>query len=947
MRRLVKLLMHPYLWIAVLSVVSWRQAYVLINPEIWRVPLLVSGEPVQIEGRAFGDGDGSRAEFIHGGKTIIASVQEWTEKRILVTVPEDAVSGGYIRIVKHLGFFDWPSKPFCYVIRMAGLPSEPYGYAVPVEAESPWPLFRRDHRNTGHSSITAAYQGGSPWSFKTGKGIFSTPVIDSEGVAYFGSADRMFYAVQPDGSERWHFPTGEIIDSAAALHSDGAITFISGDGFMYHLKTGADIANAADRVVWKFDASTLPGRGYINWWEGNVTIGFDGALYAGNTNWNYYAVNPDGTVRWNYPTGNNCWSNAAFGDDGSIYWGSLDLKVRRVAPDGKERWGKYTWGPVAASAAIGSDGTLYIGSFDSYFYALEASSGKRKWTFKTGDHIYSSAALGEDKEGNTTSVYFGSADGILYCLDTEGGLRWSFDTGDPIRSSPALGVAPEGGEIVYFGSGNGKLYALNALNGTRRWSFDTTLNDPELRDRNDLNGSPALGKTGVYITGEQGCLWHVPYDYPLHASSDARCSITPKEDLPNTATGLFYMTSGGTTLPHAPQTIPAATVLTFRLIVRDRDQTMDARMAKHLVAIESVPAFEHRLEVSADGHYVHIVPSSFLKGGSEYRIKLSGRYLLNGLDIGNLTLGGAPAGEFSNTFLFRIGMSNTVRPPFTIAPDRAQAFEWTRLAVSLPAMMPSFNQIGFDSFDCIVSPVLITPPDRTHKGKAVFWMVSAQHAPDGALNIHPKPEIMTPLNARYYGDQFIFTNQDFSLNAMNVRIPLRLLDFRAQFSPERVARPGATAYAEADILSIPTYGPMCVLSGLGTNAAEKLVVSGTFITRPYDGGASMRPQGIRLASAEGHFPEEARPGMVRAQFEVDAGATYHVSEHRPAVCLIDRDKNEAVFLDYTGTLNTTTDIQGNLSSLTLTIPPGTALPPNTQAVILLDAFGMGAPVPLK
>jgi outer membrane protein assembly factor BamB len=38
-------------------------------------------------------------------------------------------------------------------------------------------------------------------------------------------------------------------------------------------------------------------------------------------------------------------------------------------------------------------------------------------------------------------------------------------------------------QILYVGSSNGKLFALNTDSGRRRWSFDTTPNDPALRDR--------------------------------------------------------------------------------------------------------------------------------------------------------------------------------------------------------------------------------------------------------------------------------------------------------------------------------------------------------------------------------------------------------------------------------------------------------------------------------
>jgi outer membrane protein assembly factor BamB len=53
----------------------------------------------------------------------------------------------------------------------------------------------------------------------TEKGIFSTPLIDSDGSIYIGSADHYFYALKPDGTLIWSFETGEIIDSAPALQA--------------------------------------------------------------------------------------------------------------------------------------------------------------------------------------------------------------------------------------------------------------------------------------------------------------------------------------------------------------------------------------------------------------------------------------------------------------------------------------------------------------------------------------------------------------------------------------------------------------------------------------------------------------------------------------------------------------------------------------------------------
>ena len=62
--------------------------------------------------------------------------------------------------------------------------------------------------------------------------------------------------------------------------------------------------------------------------------------------------------------------------------------------------------------------------------------------------------------------------------------------------------------------------------------------------RNNLNGSPALGRTGIYIGGEDGGLHYVPYDYCLHRS-DPRCSTDPGSDLGANLDRVFGVDVGG------------------------------------------------------------------------------------------------------------------------------------------------------------------------------------------------------------------------------------------------------------------------------------------------------------------------------------------------------------------------------------------------------------------
>ena len=62
-------------------------------------------------------------------------------------------------------------------------------------------------------------------------------------------------------------------------------------------------------------------------------------------------------------------SSPAIGSDGTVYVGSFDNNLYAVNPDGTEKW-NYTTGGTVRSPAIGSDGTVYVGSFDNNLYAI-------------------------------------------------------------------------------------------------------------------------------------------------------------------------------------------------------------------------------------------------------------------------------------------------------------------------------------------------------------------------------------------------------------------------------------------------------------------------------------------------------------------------------------------------------------------------------------------------
>jgi len=819
-----------------------------------------------------------------------------------------------------------------------------FKYRALLHPGAPWPTFRRTIRNSGYSPIQAEYQGDKPWFFQSGKGIFSTPIVDQEGVIYFGSADHNFYAINPDGREKWRFRTGEIIDSAGALPADqpGTVLVPSGDGFLYRLDT------QDGREIWRFDAGQSPRASYNNWFEANISIGPNGTIYAGNTNFNYYAITPDGQLRWTYETGANAWSAAAFGADGRIYWGSCDTFFHCVSPEGKKIWKRRTLGFVSASAAIGLDGTVYAGSFDSNFYALDPLTGKTRWKFKANDHIYGSAAL-LDADNRTLLILFGSADGILYALNPDGELQWQYDTGAPIRSSPVIGNGPEEEEstIVYFGNGNGKLFALDAESGRKRWSYDTTGAGQALPDRNDLNGSPALGMQGIYIGGEHGQLWYVPYDYPLHHLDDPRASTESAEELPETITTLYYVSPGGQAQPQMPAKLPAATLLCMKLVVREAGRTLPARFHSSpflkrpgALQVDFDPPVPFRTEVSGDGKYLTIIPEGFLEPGIEYGLSISGSYYQGGINIGNLTLGGRSSGKFKRSFSFVVETPEQDRLPLHIVENEVSAFEWTRLAVPIPTMLPSLNQIGFDTMDWLIGPVLIGQPDAENSGEVILWAIGAKRSPDGALVADAETDFRLPLSGRYQDDAFILTNRHFKMAITGIPIPFQLFQLRGRMGADGQVLPGATAFAETAVLSIPTFGIPMIIAGLANEIWKKLLAVATYITRPYPtgGAANQRPPGIHVQAIDFSSPSGGKAGHCTATIRLEDGHAYPVAEHQAAILLVDRQKSEAVELDYHNNLEQLGDELGNLCQIRLTLPKGKQLPEKTSAHVILDVF---------
>lgn len=160
---------------------------------------------------------------------------------------------------------------FIAVLTLVFYTSPTYGQL----ADTPWPSFGNNIRNTGLSDYKGTQTDSLKWRFETEDRVDSSPAIGADGTIYVGSHDGYLYAINPEGTKEWRFNTDNKIYSSPA-------------------------------------------------------IGADGTIYVGSLDSHLYAINPDGTKQWRFKTESSVASGPAIGSDGTIYVGSYDNYIYAI-----------------------------------------------------------------------------------------------------------------------------------------------------------------------------------------------------------------------------------------------------------------------------------------------------------------------------------------------------------------------------------------------------------------------------------------------------------------------------------------------------------------------------------------------------------------------------------------------------------------------------------------
>ncbi len=287
---------------------------------------------------------------------------------------------------------------------------------------------------------------------------------------------------------------------------------------------------ALGEVRWTFPVNPAPFTNGVP----SPIVGPDGTIYAGNALGILYAINPDGTEKWQFHASGAINAGPILTVGGTLYFRAEDGYLYAVDDSGNLRWRAPielfpgTAGPTPGlspfsnSPRVTPDGTVLalatIDMDDGFsIYNAYRPTGEPIWaeqaaafgsagtpaiardgaiyyiywngTLNTGFDL-GALSLGSPSIGDNGSIFVGNINGRLISVSPAMAENWHYDvvgTINDINSSPAVG---EDGS-VYFGVTDNNVYALNS-NGTLRWKYATD---------GPVDSSPALDPAAVYVVG--------------------------------------------------------------------------------------------------------------------------------------------------------------------------------------------------------------------------------------------------------------------------------------------------------------------------------------------------------------------------------------------------------------------------------------------------------------
>jgi outer membrane protein assembly factor BamB len=359
-----------------------------------------------------------------------------------------------------------------------------------ISDKQSWKMFRGSSMRTGVSASRIRHKPSLLWVTEVGP-IVSSPIV-AQGTIYVSTITGRIFALNPSEKRiKWHLNVGSPVVSSPLLHNGILVaatydswikgTSFTGKNFLFGIDTDGG------KQIWGYE---IPGDVFSS-----PCLIDDMIIVVGSINNAVYALEGySGNIRWKLETGGEVWSSPSYNGN-EIFIGSDDGFVYCLDIDGKLLWKTKLNGKIRSSSPCLSFDedqrpSVFIGTYNGGMFCLNQSTGMIRWSKQITKPVMASPAIIKDK------AFFAASDKRIYCFQVKDGSSiWHFETGDKIWSSPSIS---EYDGVMFFGSLDSHIYGIDIHSGRQTWKFPTM---------NMVDSSAAIASSMMFIGSRDGLLY--------------------------------------------------------------------------------------------------------------------------------------------------------------------------------------------------------------------------------------------------------------------------------------------------------------------------------------------------------------------------------------------------------------------------------------------------------
>jgi outer membrane protein assembly factor BamB len=265
---------------------------------------------------------------------------------------------------------------------------------------------------TAKGELRAVTTDGKPkWAWKTGDAVFSSPVVDADGIVYIGTNGARLVALKAStGEVVWENTDARYGIESPPCIADGRVIFGAWDGYVYSIdrKTG--------KLAWKSPgprnamSDKAPNHYYAPADCGPVALGDTVVV----TDRGYVAGRYSRDGAYIDTITSNCAAISASADRQALYLRPLKGPLVKMDAAGQhEIWkSDIPQGSLPVPPAE-VDGGVYTCSNNGILSAVNAASGALKWQYRVTPQLYVMSGVGTDAK----TVYTTALDGFVTAIE--------------------------------------------------------------------------------------------------------------------------------------------------------------------------------------------------------------------------------------------------------------------------------------------------------------------------------------------------------------------------------------------------------------------------------------------------------------------------------------------------------------------------------------------------